>query len=68
MGHPENFFEEDSDDDRWTIAEWSVLIGMINEHGKALQRLENEDYLGFHMFADRPGWVEARLGRDAPQQ
>lgn len=68
MGHPENFFEDDSDDDRWAIAEMSGLINMIDAHQEALERLEHDDPVGFSWFADRPGWVEARLGRNAPQE
>lgn len=61
MDHPENLNSDLSDDDRWQIAELSVLIEGLDRHQNALERLEHDDPLGFCAFADRPGWVEARL-------
>jgi hypothetical protein len=68
MGHPENFFGYDADDDRWQIAELSVLINVIDRQQEQLERLVDADPVGAVWFSDDDAWWDKRLGRNAPQE
>jgi hypothetical protein len=50
------------------VAELLDLDDELDDEQEALERLEHDDPVGFVWFADRPGWVEARLRRNAPQE
>jgi hypothetical protein len=49
------------------LLELAHLDADLDRQQAALQQLADEDPLGFHMFADRPGWLEKRLSRNTPK-
>lgn len=69
MSNEAELFDNDDwhPDDREQAAELYLLDRQLDDEQAALQRLHDEDTLGFIAFADRPGWVEKRLSRKDPK-
>ena len=51
-----------TDAERWALVELDVLDEVLDDHQHRLERIEHEDTCGFIWFADRPGWIDKRLG------
>jgi hypothetical protein len=44
-------------------AMYAALDEQLDEQQAALERVRDEDTLGFIAFGDRPGWIDSRLSR-----